>query len=73
MLKTFGFFRDLQILCKSYLYHIYKGGFYTMKLNSKWLSTAVVTVAAAAMLTGCGGGGEKRLRLPRRRAPPVKS
>ena len=40
-----------------------------MKLNSKWLSTAVVTLTAAAMLTGCGGGGEKKAEAPKAKGP----
>ncbi|MBQ5758522.1 MAG: ABC transporter substrate-binding protein [Schwartzia sp.] len=41
-----------------------------MKLNSKWLSSAVVTLTAAAMLTGCGGGGgEKKAEAPKSQGP----
>lgn len=40
-----------------------------MKLSSKWFGTAIATLTAAAMLTGCGGGGEKKADAPKASGP----
>lgn len=40
-----------------------------MKLSSKWIGTAIATLTAAAVLTGCGGGGEKKADAPKTSGP----